>query len=190
MTNPSPVCANSEVQFISDVTALGTGCTYLWTYPTSATYVSGQGTPNLTLNWGSANGTVTLKATSNCGNATRSYSVVVGCSRITANSGQNSNEPKGVSHHTETKDNNSLNLQAYPDADQKTVTFTFNSAEEGIYAYSLLDESNREVLSGTVDAQNGVNMQELEVAALPANTVYRLKVSNGKISTHINITMK
>ncbi|HKR05309.1 MAG TPA: hypothetical protein VJY62_11810 [Bacteroidia bacterium] len=190
-TNPSPVCANAtDVQFTSDVSSSGSGCTFLWTYPSSATYVSGQGTSTLVLNWGTANGTVTLKATNSCGNSVRSYNVIVGCARVTGNNGQNSNEVKGSSQTIGPIDDNSFNLQAYPDADQKTVTFTFHADKEGSYKYTLYDDSNREIMNGNINAQKGVNMQELDMASSPPDSVYRLKLDNGKKSTHINIKMK
>ena len=77
----SPMCPYAQgAQFTADTTGLG-GCTFLWTYPATTTYVSGQGTPAITLNWGSANGPVSFKAINACGFALRSLTITCGCLR-------------------------------------------------------------------------------------------------------------
>lgn len=194
-SNPSSFIANTQgVLFTTDSNTIMPGSNLLWTYPSTCTLVRGQGTTGLMLNWGSANGTVSLKASNACGNATRTFAVALASLR-SANDNSTDSTINSISEAIirTTQNNNlekGLNLQAYPDMEQKILTFTFYAATPGEYTYSLLDESNREVRDGVIDAQEGVNMQEVEMNSLPANVVYRLKIKNSAIETHINVTMK
>lgn len=76
ISGPTSVCPGaSGLVYTTPETA---GFTYTWTKPTSVAIVSGQGTPSLTLNWGSVAGSITVKATNSCGtSATRSLAVTM-----------------------------------------------------------------------------------------------------------------
>ncbi|MEO0581935.1 MAG: carbohydrate-binding protein [Bacteroidota bacterium] len=52
-----------------------TGATYNWSVPAGATLVSGQGTPNITVDWGNTGGEVSVDLTSGCG--TQNYQMTV-----------------------------------------------------------------------------------------------------------------
>jgi hypothetical protein len=193
--NPSVVCANATgVNFTVPAASIVSSDNFTWTYPLGTINPSGIHTPSLMVDWGTTGGNVSFTASNSCGTATRAMLVTIGCLRLINNpSQQNNNDGKTNDTKTDVTQNNALNpinLQAYPDADQKTMTFTFNADEAGEYTCELYDDSNRQVYNGTVDAQQGVNMQEIDMNSLQGNTIYRLVVTKGDQSTHINITLK
>jgi hypothetical protein len=185
-TNINPISAlTPRAQFSSNVSVLGSGCTLAWTYPASANYIDGQNTPNLILNWGNDNGFVTLLATNSCGTSVREYYVNVNAKREIANP----DEP-GINLTGKETAGNVSNVQAYPDADHKSLTITFFAPAAAVYFYSLHDDSNGEVRNDNIDADEGVNMIEIDMTSLPSYSVYRFDLSSGKDATHINIKME
>jgi hypothetical protein len=75
ITGPSSVCANAAnvgytIASIPNVT------TYSWTVPTGATIVSGQGTQNITVNFASTSGNITVTGSNTCGTGTPSSMAV------------------------------------------------------------------------------------------------------------------
>lgn len=55
----------------------GAGVTYTWTVPNDATIVSGQGTKDITVNWGATDGTINLSLSGSTGCSTNSTSLNV-----------------------------------------------------------------------------------------------------------------
>ncbi|HKR05567.1 MAG TPA: hypothetical protein VJY62_13110 [Bacteroidia bacterium] len=187
-TNIYPVYAlTAGAQFSSNVSALGTGCTFAWTYPPAATYKSGQGTSELVLDWGNDNGTVTLTAANSCGTSSRDYYVNIYAKREVGNMAEPGED---VNEKATEKKNGLFNLQAYPDEDRRVMTITFFAPAQAVYSYSLYDDSNHEILKENIDANEGVNMFEIDMASFPAHIVYRLELSDGKDATHILVKMK
>jgi len=140
------------------------------------------------LDWGDESGAVTLTATNSCGSSVKQNYVNIYAKREIDNTDQQSNSEK--LRESEEKTAYSLNLQAYPDEENNTLTFTFNAPSPDTYSYSLFDDSNRIVRSGSVDSEEGVNMENIDMASLPPGIIYKLNLSNGKASTHINIRIK
>jgi hypothetical protein len=68
ITGPSSVCSG-QVGVAFSTPAVGTN-TFTWTVPTSTTLVSGQGTTDISVNWGTTAGTVFVKANNACGSST------------------------------------------------------------------------------------------------------------------------
>lgn len=64
---------NGEVYSLPDVN----GTTYSWTVPTGASITGGQGTHEITVNWGDTSGSIFADITSSCGNQTFSLAVEV-----------------------------------------------------------------------------------------------------------------
>jgi hypothetical protein len=52
------------------------GLTYTWTVPASVTIATGQGTASATMNWGSAAGTISVKATNGCGTSSNTSKAI------------------------------------------------------------------------------------------------------------------
>lgn len=66
------------------ITALPGATSYLWTAPTGSAIVSGQGTTNVTIDYGTASGSITVKGVNTCGNGTaKSVAITVSsCARL------------------------------------------------------------------------------------------------------------
>ena len=78
ITGPSTVCANQTS--INYSCATQTGATYTWLLPAGASIVSGQGTGNITANWGTVAGNVRVTPSNACGNASsRLKAVTITC---------------------------------------------------------------------------------------------------------------
>lgn len=54
-----------------------TGATYVWTVPAGASIVGGQGTPEITVNWGNTGGNISAEITSPCGDQSFDLAVEV-----------------------------------------------------------------------------------------------------------------
>jgi len=65
ITGPVSICANALGQVFSVTNTPGS--TYTWTVPSGSTITSGQGTNSITVNCGSAGGTVSCTETNSCG---------------------------------------------------------------------------------------------------------------------------
>lgn len=67
INGPVSVCAN-QTGIVYSVNAINGATNIQWGVPTSATIVSGQGTPSITVNWGSIGGNVRALAVNACSN--------------------------------------------------------------------------------------------------------------------------
>lgn len=76
-TGPSIVCANTT-GVIYSVDSLD-GVTYNWSVPQGATIVSGQGTHQITVDWGTTSGLVLCNIWNSCGSSTAKKSVTTNC---------------------------------------------------------------------------------------------------------------
>ena len=72
------------------ITALPGATSYVWTAPTGSAIVSGQGTTNVTVDYGTTSGSITVKGVNACGNGTtKSAAITVSsCARL-GNNGSN-----------------------------------------------------------------------------------------------------
>jgi Zn-dependent metalloprotease/subtilisin-like proprotein convertase family protein len=78
INGPSSVCANQTN--ISYSIAAEPGVTYTWKVPSGASLVSGQGTGQAVINWGSTTGLLEVKPSNNCGvTQSRTMTVTVTC---------------------------------------------------------------------------------------------------------------
>jgi hypothetical protein len=66
LTGPTSVCASSTGH-VYTTTAVTGATSYVWTVPSGASIISGNGTNSITVNWGAVAGTVTVKAGNACG---------------------------------------------------------------------------------------------------------------------------
>lgn len=79
ISGAASVCAGQQGVVYSVTPSYG-ATDYLWAIPTGSTMVSGQGTPSITINYGTSGGYVRVQARNNCGNlGTRSLTVAMTC---------------------------------------------------------------------------------------------------------------
>jgi hypothetical protein len=77
LTGPASVCPSSSGHVYSTTPVTG-ATTYLWTVPTGASIVSGNGSNTITVNWGTVAGSVTVKAGNTCSNYSTAKTLTVG----------------------------------------------------------------------------------------------------------------
>ena len=140
ITGSTSVCPNQTG--ISYSTPNAGAFTYTWTVPATCSITAGQGTTNATVNWGSANGNVSVKAGNSCGNSpNRTIAVAVVACLEGAN--ENSEVPTGLLKKVVT-------LSVYPNPNdgrffvkaEETGTFVLvNNIGQVINAFSLNNEN-------------------------------------------------
>jgi hypothetical protein len=72
---PGNVCVN-QTNVAYNVGSITNASSYNWTVPTGATIATGQGTQNITVNFGSSTGNVTVAGTNSCGSGNSSSKAV------------------------------------------------------------------------------------------------------------------
>lgn len=132
---PAVICANeSGVQFNADISnVLGT-YNLTWAFPPSATYIAGQNTSNLILDWGANNGPVMLTASNACGAATKSFMVNLSC-RLAGDAVENQ-EP--------TSDNR---LTIAPNPANSFINISLNSELNSYSMLKIMDLQGRIIVS-------------------------------------------
>src|SRR5204862_142505 len=89
------------------------GSTYTWVVPAGATIISGQGTNNITLDFGSTGGTVSVTESNSFGSTTSSATVTI-------------NTATGI---LTAYNFHEMNAEVYPNPFMKEVSITFNAPE-------------------------------------------------------------
>lgn len=176
---PGSWCApTSGIQFSGNISSLTGVYNLNWaiTPATAATYVSGQGTNNYTVDWDNAGtATVILTASNACGNGSRTLSLnIASCSR-----------QAGSEVVTTTGDNFSV----YPNPASDLVQFEFNSISSQNVTINLTDLSGRVVLSKSIDASEGLNYGSFDVSKL-AKGVYTFKATLSETTSTVRIVVE
>lgn len=145
------------------------GLTYTWTVPTSATIVSGQGTPSVVVNWGNANGNISVSASNACGvSGNRVFGVTVVPCRL------------GVP----VEDADPLKLIAYPNPSKGVFTIELQKPLEDAAEIKVYSNQGKLVMESTFEA--GVLLQTLNLEKLPGG-MYLVKVKNAAISQQVKL---
>lgn len=171
--NPSSWCANtSGVEFTANVSNTTGSYTLAWTYPSSpvATYISGGGNSNtLTLDWGTGNGTVIVKASNSCGEGSKAYVVNIGCK--------------------EAQQVESGSLTAYPNPTSGLLNIEFNAGEKGNVTISVNDLLGRTILNSSQYVSAGSNNLQLDLTNV-AKGAYTICVKSNQLAKQIKILVE
>lgn len=142
ITGPSTVCDN-EMNVSYSIDSIEGATSYSWLVPTGATIASGQGTTAITVNFGTANGTVKVRANGDCGNsAYKTKAVAVGCAKPMANG---------------RSDDFGSELTIFPNPAQDEFSVNFVAAKAGQFMISLMDMTGRLVYDSAQRTEEGVN---------------------------------
>lgn len=160
ITGNNSVCANDAgVNYSVGAVFGATG--YVWTVPSGATIVSGQGTTSITVDWGTNGGVIGVTAQSPCGNSgTRTLSVAMNC-RISANSLPGST------------------LNVYPNPVSTILNIELITLVKGNYSIEMFDVSGRLIYQNQVAVIEGTNQLTLDVSAYEKG-MYLLSVKSAK----------
>jgi hypothetical protein len=154
ISGPASVCANSNQSY--SVAAVSGAASYTWTVPTGATVTSGQGTAAANVQFGTAAGNVTVKATNACGNSSlRTLAVAMPC-------------------RTEDAETNSLSV--YPNPSNGDVHFALGAAGRTLHIY---DVAGREVVVRNLQP----DQRAIKLEALPPGLLhYKLVSADGEVT--------
>jgi hypothetical protein len=143
ITGSSTVCAN-QTGVTYSVAAVPAATSYSWTLPAGAIITSGSGTNSITITYGSASGTIAVRAVNTCGQSNaRNLAVNISC-RFAA--------PR-------------LNFTMYPNPAQKEVTISFSTVNDSKYQLSIYDITGRRISEISGAAVQGINEISLDVSA-------------------------
>ena len=137
-TGPSIVCANTT-GVIYSVDSLD-GVTYNWSVPQGATIVSGQGTHEITVDWGNTGGLVLCNIWNLCGSSTAKKSVTTNCRSAQESLTQNNqvqlnifpNPSSGIFEITTPDDLKNANIEVTDMQGRVLVKMAINNSENQI----------------------------------------------------------
>jgi hypothetical protein len=137
-TGPSIVCANTT-GVIYSVDSLD-GVTYNWSVPQGATIVSGQGTHEITVDWGNTGGLVLCNIWNSCGSSTAKKSVTTNCRSAQESLTQNNqvqlnifpNPSSGIFEITTPVDLKNANIEVTDMQGRVLVKMAINNSENQI----------------------------------------------------------
>ncbi|MBL7914762.1 MAG: T9SS type A sorting domain-containing protein, partial [Bacteroidia bacterium] len=160
ISGPTTVCA-AEQGLVYSVPAVFGASSYNWTLPAGATIVAGANTNSIVVDWGNASGSIIVSTTNGCGTSgARTLSVLVNC-RVSG-----SEMPGAV-------------VSAYPNPVSTKLNVDVQATTAGTYTLELSDLAGRIVLTDMIQATEGMNSVNLNVAEL-SKGVYMLSVKNAE----------
>ena len=169
VSGPSSVTKHQS-NLVYTVTNAQAGTGYTWTVPTSALILSGQGTPSITVTWGTANGNVGCTAKGVCSNSTKTlYAITVSAGFANVGSME--------SNAASTQAASGLQVIPNPVQDKAKLVFTVLQAEK--CSFQLLDLTGKILAAKEVNAKKGVNETTLDVSGFARGT-YFISLSDGK----------
>ncbi|CAN5429581.1 hypothetical protein BH10BAC2_BH10BAC2_48490 [soil metagenome] len=150
------------------------GVKYQWTVPATAKIVSGQNTPSITVNWGSKDGRVKVKAVNDCSS---SYNTVVS---VTVKSSMLVTNTKSTPPTYE--------LKASPNPARDLTTLSFDAETDYRYTIEVTDMSGKVVLRKSGVAKQGSNAIKLNISSMN-DGLFNIQVINNdngqKIATKL-----
>ncbi|MFN5346751.1 MAG: T9SS type A sorting domain-containing protein [Bacteroidota bacterium] len=170
ITIPSVLCIGTTVPQVFSIAPVTSATSYTWTYPTSGTtYVSGQGTTNLTLRFtATGSKSITVKSGNACGLSTaKSVSVNPTAACPTA------------------RDGSAFDLSGivvYPNPTRGNVTIAYTSIDNSDYTLNIFDMSGRLIETYVLNATEGYNQKELNLEGLVKGTYIVSLKGNGLVT--------
>ncbi|MBL0342010.1 MAG: T9SS type A sorting domain-containing protein [Bacteroidetes bacterium] len=158
ITGPAAVCANDATVAYSRAPVYG-ATSYVWTLPAGATFVSGQGSTSIVMDYGVVGGTISVVASGSCGaSGARTLNITMNCKL-------SSSALLGAT------------VNAYPNPVSTQLNVELNAIAAGTYAVELIDVSGRVIYTNEMIATVGLNKNTIDVATI-AKGVYTLSVKN------------
>lgn len=159
ITGPNSVCANQQGVAYSATPVNGAN-TYTWFVPNGSSIASGQGTPNMVMNFGNNGGQVQVAAKNACGKrGNTKKSVTINCR---------------VAQHQD--------LDVFPNPASDYVEVVFTSAQAGSATIQIMDLSGRIVLTEAIEVTEGYNRNSLDVSTFSKGVYLMNIVQNDAVS--------
>jgi hypothetical protein len=147
ITGNTAPCAGAIESY---TTAGSTGATdYFWTFPAGSVLLGGQGTTNLTMQWGSTSGNVTVRASNACGNSgVRSLACTISCRMNQVNT-----------------TNENFKAEVYPNPTNGKITLKYNSLSAENLLLIVNDIEGRNLISENLSSVEGINIHEVDLSS-------------------------
>ena len=167
ITGPSGVCKKAQRITYSCATVPGNP-TYTWDTPNGGRVTSGQGTPNVLINFSNSAGLVTVNTSNTCGSSNLfSYNVNFICREV-------SEEVNSLSTITE--------ATAFPNPTNGKLSVSFISAEAAKYSLKVMDLIGNVIYLDAFKAMEGNNLKEIDLTNA-AKGMYILSIENENTKT-------
>jgi hypothetical protein len=150
ITCSSPVLCAGQTGVTFTCPSVPNTNSYQWTVPSGSVIVSGQGTTSITVNLGSNNGKVGVKAFNDCGQSgTTTYSVNLSC--------------RLQEHQAETEDSN---LDIYPNPARDKFFISLAIEKDEVVEVSITDLLGKTLRKELIPVRAGVNKMVFEKESL------------------------
>lgn len=170
IVGPINVCAN-QMNVAYSIAPVADATNYLWTQPTSATLVSGQGTNNIVLNFKSYAGNLKVQAQNACGNSIdKKLFIAINC--------REQGDEIGIN-----------DLQVFPNPSHDVFNLSFNSEADNNYSISIKDVLGREVLKENKKAEADFNQTTFNLKNVSPGFYFMTFEMNGMYKI-VKITVK
>lgn len=154
ITGPAQVYANQQnVQYSVE----DDGLLYHWEI-TGGTLISGQNSPGILVNWGSAAGLISVTASNDCGTSTAKEKVV------SIKNGLGNFAEQSSFENDDLKNNETILLS--PNPAKNTVHLLFNATKSSTYILKIVTVEGKVVMQKNIPVIMGKNSIELNIAQL------------------------
>ncbi len=147
------------------------GISYLWTVPTGATIVSGQGTSSVVVNWKNNSGTIAVTSNNNCGSAAAvKLNINVPSSFVNENTRDEKNNPVST-------DKKQFAVGVYPNPTTGKITLFYNDKLYGNYSIIITDIAGKIVRYENIIDGKGITSYKVDISDL-SNGIYLITFKN------------
>jgi hypothetical protein len=149
ISGPSTVCANQQGVAFSVAPVIG-ATSYVWGKPSTATIATGQGTTDITVNFGATAGNITCQAWNACG--------------------KRGTSTKAVSFNC--REANAIDADLFPNPAHEQVTLVLRTEQRGKAGIEILDLTGRSIGTHDLDLHEGENTFDLDVRHYSAGVYF------------------
>ena len=173
ISGATSVCAHATA-VPYNVTSIA-GINYAWTLPSGSSVASGQGTANITANWGTVSGNVKVIPSNACGNGPyRTKAVTVnGCPRLW---NENDSTDETV-------------LSVYPNPVNSMLTVEFKNELEEECLITITDMIGKNIYNATANTIEGTNKNLIDVSRYNKG-LYLLSIKGKNINQSVMIAIQ
>ncbi len=160
ITGPITACANQQNVAYSTA-AIATATSYTWGVPSGSMITSGQGTNSIVMNYGTASGTVKVRAGNGCGAGSyKNLAVLINCREGFEAAAEGSGQ---------------LAVVIYPNPSATMFTVKFNSSDDEIFSLTV-----RDIIGKVVETYINIDTQQsFDFGAQLNNGIYITEILTG-----------
>ncbi len=160
ITGPITACAN-QLNVAYNTAAIATATSYIWGVPLGSIITLGQGTNSIVMNYGTASGTVKVRAGNGCGAGSyKNLAVLINCRE---------------GFETAAEGSGQLAVVIYPNPSATMFTVKFNSSDDEIFSLTV-----RDIIGKVVETYINIDTQQsFDFGAQLNNGIYITEILTG-----------